>query len=55
MTKWDTIQADVQDQYTYIQEQEAYEQARHEFGDYITDEDLSDVDVTKYLTLDWNE
>ena len=54
MTKWDTIQADVQDMYAHLQEQEAYEQALAEqedvFGfakaieiDHLTDEQLDEV------------
>jgi hypothetical protein len=54
MTKWDTIQADVQDQYAHIREQEMYEKAIAEqedvFGftkaieiDHLTDEQLDEV------------
>jgi hypothetical protein len=55
MTKWDTIQADVQDMYAHLLEQEAYEQALAEeeedvFGfakaieiDHLTDEQLDEV------------
>jgi hypothetical protein len=54
MTKWDTIQADVQDMYAHLLEQEAYEQALAEeedvFGfakaieiDHLTDEELDEV------------
>jgi hypothetical protein len=54
MTKWDTIQADVQDMYAHLEEQEAYEQALAEqedvFGfakaiqiDHLTDEQLDEV------------
>ena len=54
MTKWDTIQADVQDQYTHLQEEEMYEQLMAEeedvFGfakgiqiDHLTDEQLDEV------------
>ena len=54
MTKWDTIQADVADAYTHIEEEEMYEQliADEEdvFGfvkaiqiDHLTDEELDEV------------
>ena len=54
MTKWDTIQADVQDQYTHLAEEEMFEQLMAEeedvFGfvkaiqiDHITDEQLDEV------------
>jgi len=54
MTKWDTIQADVQDQYAHIREQEMYEKAMSEFDDvfgftkaieldHLTDEQLDEV------------
>ena len=36
MTKWDTIQADVADAYTYLDEEEAYNNA------------LNNEDVTQY-------
>lgn len=54
MTKWDTIQADVQDQYTHLAEEEMFEQLMAEeedvFGfvkaiqiDHLTDEQLDEV------------
>jgi hypothetical protein len=54
MTKWDTIQADVSDMYTHIQEEEMYEQWMAEeddvFGftkaiqiDHLTDEQIDEV------------
>ncbi len=56
MTKWDTIQADVADQYTHLQEEEMYDQMMAEeenddfFGfaraiqiDHLTDEQLDEV------------
>jgi len=54
MTKWDTIQADVQDQYAHLEEEEAYMEAMGEdedfFGfaksielDHLTDEQLDEV------------
>lgn len=54
MTKWDTIQADVADAYTYLDEEEAYMEASGEdedfFGfaksielDHLTDEQLDEV------------
>jgi hypothetical protein len=36
MTKWDTIQADVADAYTYLDEEEAYNNA-------LNNEDVEDV------------
>lgn len=54
MTKWDTIQADVADAYTYLDEEEAYNQMLDDeedlFGfskaielDHLTDEQLEEV------------
>ena len=54
MTKWDTIQADVQDQYAHLQEEEMYEQLMAEeedmFGfakaieiDHLTDEQVDEI------------
>jgi len=54
MTKWDTIQADVADAYTYLDEEEAYNNMLDEeediFGftkaieiDHLTDEQLDEV------------
>ena len=54
MTKWDTIQADVKDQYEYIREEEMYDKLMAEeedlFGftkaiqlDHLTDEQLDEV------------
>jgi len=54
MSKWDTIQADVQDQYAHLAEEEMYEQLMAEeedvFGftkaisiDHLTDEQLDEV------------
>jgi len=54
MTKWDTIQADVADAYTYLDEEEAYNNAIDDeedfFGfaksieiDHLTDEQLDEV------------
>jgi hypothetical protein len=54
MSKWDTIQADVQDQYAHLDEQEAYEQLMQDeqdvFGfakaislDHLTDEQLDEI------------
>ena len=54
MTKWDTIQADVQDQYAHLEEEEMHEQWLAEeddvFGftkaieiDHLTDEQLDEV------------
>ena len=54
MTKWDTIQADVADAYTYLDEEEAYNNMLDDeediFGfvkaieiDHLTDEQLDEV------------
>jgi hypothetical protein len=56
MTKWDTIQADVADAYTYLDEEEAYNNAidnedeEDVFGfakaveiDHLTDEQLDEI------------
>ena len=54
MTKWDTIQADVADAYTYLDEEEAYnnmlDDEEEVFGfikaiqvDHLTDEQLDEV------------
>jgi hypothetical protein len=54
MTKWDTIQADVSDMYTHLDEQEAYMESMQDnedmFGftkaielDHLTDEQLDEV------------
>jgi hypothetical protein len=54
MTKWDTIQADIADQYTHLDEQEAYMESMQDnedmFGftkaielDHLTDEQLDEV------------
>jgi len=45
MTKWDTIQLDVADQYIYIDEEEEYNKALD------NDED----ELGKALTLDWKD
>lgn len=54
MTKWDTIQADVQDAYVYLDEQDAYDKARDEFEDFSIDDSDDDIHKT-LLTLDWND
>jgi hypothetical protein len=55
MTKWDTIQEDVKDQYTYLEEEEAYMTEMTSVGDdllgfskaididHLTDEELDTV------------
>ena len=54
MTKWDTIQEDVKDQYAYLEEEEMYEKLMEEeddvFGftkaisiDHLTDEEVDEV------------
>ena len=54
MTKWDTIQADVSDQYIYIEEEEAYNKALAE-GLEIGSTDYDEDELSKSLTLDWND
>ena len=54
MTKWDTIQADVADAYIYIDEEEAYNKALEE-GLEIGSTDYDEDELSKYLTLDWND
>ena len=55
MTKWDTIQEDIKDAYTYLDEEEMYnktlEEGLIEFGSDEYDED----ELHKSLTLDWND
>ena len=54
MTKWDTIQADVADAYVYIEEEEAYNKALEE-GLEIGSDEYDEDELSKYLTLDWND
>ena len=53
MTKWDTIQADVADAYTYLDEEEAYNKALAEGADFGSD-DFDEDELSKSLTLDWD-
>ena len=64
MSKWDTIQADVQDQYAHLDEQEqeeAYMQGDEDedifgFSKAISLDHLSDQEIEELsLTLDWKE
>lgn len=58
MTKWDTIQADVADQYVYLDEQDDEQDDEGDvFGfskaiqlDHLTDEQID----TLLTTIDWN-
>jgi hypothetical protein len=52
MTKWDTIQADVADAYTYLDEEEALDKINAEA---VSDSDIVSLDeiIEKELTLDW--
>jgi len=54
MTKWDTIQADIADAYTYLDEAEKL--AKHN-EESLFDEDMISMDevIEKGLTLDWEE
>ena len=49
MTKWDTIQSDLEPITP------KYWGDENEFADEYDDDDLLDEQVDKYLTLDWNE
>jgi hypothetical protein len=53
MTKWDTIQADVSDQYIYLEEEEAYNKALAEGLDLRLSE--YEEEEMSALTLDWND
>ena len=56
MTKWDTIQADVADAYTYLDEEEAYNKALEEGNISLLDvNDFDEDELSKSLTLDWND
>jgi hypothetical protein len=56
MTKWDTIQEDVKDAYTYLDEEEAYNKAIEEDEDFLGHEMISIEDLAEQeLALDWNE
>ena len=52
MTKWDTIQADIADAYTYLDEAEKLDKHNEES---LFDEDMISMDevIEKGLTLDW--
>ena len=52
MTKWDTIQADIADAYTYLDEAEALDKINAEA---VSDSDIVSLDeiIEKELTLDW--
>ena len=52
MTKWDTIQADVADAYTYLDEELALEKINAEA---VSDSDIVSLDelIENELTLDW--
>jgi hypothetical protein len=54
MTKWDTIQADIADAYTYLDEAEKLD--KHN-SDTLFDEDMISMDevIEKGLTLDWED
>jgi len=63
MSKWDTIQADVQDQYVHLDEEEEYNKALGDededvfgFSKAISIDHLSDQEIEELsLTLDWKE
>jgi hypothetical protein len=54
MTKWDTIQADIADAYTYLDEAEVLDKHNAEA---LFDEDMISMDevIEKGLTLDWED
>ena len=53
MTKWDTIQADVSDQYIYLEEEEAYNKALAEGLDLRLSQ-YDEDEMSSSLTLDWD-
>jgi len=63
MSKWDTIQAYVQDQYVHLDEEEEYNKALGDededvfgFSKAISIDHLSDQEIEELsLTLDWKE
>jgi len=55
MTKWDTIQADVADAYTYLDEEEMYNKALEEGAISFDEDDFDEDELSKSLTLDWND
>ena len=54
MTKWDTIQLDVADAYTHLDELEKLDKHNNEV---LFDEDMISLDelIENELTLDWEE
>jgi hypothetical protein len=54
MTKWDTIQADIADQYRHLDELEVLDKHNSET---LFDEDMISLDevIENELTLDWEE
>ena len=54
MTKWDTIQADVADAYTYLDEEEAYNKALEEGAIDLDSDNFDEDELHKSLTLDWD-
>ena len=54
MTKWDTIQADIADAYTYLDEAEKLDKHNEES---LFDEDMISMDeiIEKGLTLNWED
>jgi len=55
MTKWDTIQADVADAYTYLDEEEMYNKALAEGAIDLDADEYDEDELSKSLTLDWND
>ena len=55
MTKWDTIQADVSDAYVYLDEEEMYNKALEEGAISAYDPFDDEDELSKSLTLDWND
>jgi hypothetical protein len=55
MTKWDTIQADVSDAYVYLDEEEMYNKALEEGLIDLGSDEYDEDELSKSLTLDWND
>jgi hypothetical protein len=54
MTKWDTIQADVADSYVYLDEEEMYNKALEEGLIDLGSDEYDEDELSKSLTLDWD-
>lgn len=54
INKYESIQSDISDAYTYLEEEEAYNKALAE-GLEIRSDDYDEDELSKSLTLDWND